>query len=90
MHVFAGRHPCLWCNIRADQLKQPRQERGTFSPRTLDSLQADHLKFQTIGKGDLRQAKNYNNVIGPVFFDVPLFRTLRSRILNRSVERCFL
>ena len=68
----AGRHPCLWCTIRVDQLKQPRHARGKLPPRTLDSLQADYLQFATTGKGDIRKAKEFNNVIGPVFFNVPL------------------
>ena len=72
LKIHAGRHPCLWCTIRADQLKQTQHERGKLPLRTLDSLKADYLRFETIGKGDIRQAKNFNNVIGPVFFNVPL------------------
>ena len=67
-----GQHPCFWCTIRTDQLKQPRHARGPLPPRTLDSLQADSLRFSTTGKADIRKAKDFNNVIGPVFFNVPL------------------
>ena len=76
LKIHAGRHPCLWCTILADQLKQPQHERGKLPLRTLDSLKADYLRFETIGKGDIRQAKNFNNVIGPVFFNVPLSQVL--------------
>ena len=47
-------------------------ERGKYPARTLESLQADHLRFESIGKGDIRQAKYYNNVIGSSFFSVAL------------------
>ena len=70
-HII-GRHPCLWCTVHSDQLKQPLSERTKLPPRTLNSLQADYLRFQTAGKGDLRQAKHFNNAISPVFFNVPL------------------
>ena len=71
-HTFKGRHPCLWCTIPSDELKKPQYERGKYPARTLESLQADHLRFESIGKGDIRQAKYYNNVIGSAFFNVPL------------------
>ena len=71
-YVYAGRHPCIWCIIRADQMKQPRQERGTLQPRSLESLEADYLCFQGNGKSDIRKAKEYNNVIRQVFFNIPL------------------
>ena len=35
----------------------------------LTPLQADYLRYEITGKGDPRQAKNFNNVIGPVFFN---------------------
>ena len=52
-------------------MKLPREERPAVSPRTLDSLQADLLLFQTAGQGNLKQAKNFNNVIGQYFFKIP-------------------
>ena len=67
-----GRHPCLWSTINSEQMKLPREERPAVAPRTLDSLQADLLLFQTSGNGDLKQAKKINNVIGQYFFKIPL------------------
>ena len=52
-------------------MKVPREERGKCLPRTLDSLDADYLRFQASGKGDIRRAKEYNNVIGRFFFNIP-------------------
>ena len=40
--------------------------------RSLESLIADHTRFLTEGRGNLRVAKQYNNAIGEVFFDIPL------------------
>ena len=59
LKIHAGRHPCLWCTIRADQLKLPQHERGKLPLRTLDSLKADYLRFETIGKreGDQRRKR---------------------------------
>lgn len=53
-------------------MKIPRDERGKFQTRTLNSLKADHLRFETEGEGKLKEAKFYNNVISSYFFDIPL------------------
>ena len=53
-------------------MRQPREERPYYAPRTLQSLQADLLLFETAGKGDMKTAKNYNNVINQYFFPIPL------------------
>ena len=55
-------------------MKISRRERfsDNTASRSLDTLQADHLQFATKGKGDTKQAKNYNNVIRPYMLDVPL------------------
>ena len=68
----AGRHCCLYCEITADQMKHPLHERGPAPVRTLSTLQRDYLQFCTQGKGNLKNAKNFNNVIGQPFFDIPL------------------
>ena len=66
-------------------MKQPRQERGTLQPRSLDSLEADYLRFQGDGKGDIRKAKEYKNVIGQVFFNIPLSQ-VSSLIESRNMK----
>ena len=77
---FSGRHPCLWCIVQSNAMKVPREERGRSEPRTLDSLQADYLRFQTTGKGDLKQAKFFNNAIRPIFFDIPINQVRLQRL----------
>ena len=54
-------------------MKIPLSVRTSSPTRTLNSLQADHLRFETQGKGDVKnKAKLYNNVIGSQLFDIPL------------------
>ncbi len=42
-------------------------KRNQSSPRTLDTLHTEK------GGGNLKKAKEYNNVIGPPFFNIPFF-----------------
>ena len=63
---FAGRHRCLWCQISSDALKFPRAQRGRIAPRTLQGIQDE------ASGGNLKNAKNFNNVIGPHFLDIEL------------------
>ena len=71
---YSGRHNCLWCLITSSELKIPLEERkskGQSTPRTLESLRADHQSFVSSG-GDLNTAKDHNNVIEEQFFNIPL------------------
>ena len=73
VHVHVGRHPCLWCEVARHQLKIPPQDRAHIAPlRSLQSLENNYNMFTTQGKADLRKAKEYNNVIGKSFFQIPL------------------
>ena len=73
--VMAGRHNCLWCLITSSDLKKPLADRQrSMNPtplRTLDSLRSDHQSFMSAG-GILNDAKEHNNVIGELFFDIPI------------------
>ena len=53
-------------------MRIPLQERGQSPMRSLDTLQRDYLRFCSEGKGSLKNAKHFNNVIGQPFFDIPL------------------
>lgn len=71
-HPPAGRHCCLYCTIASDQMKVPPASRAKqVTTRTLESLKADHARFMG-GGGNIKQAKFYNNVICPLYFDIPL------------------
>ena len=43
-----GRHCCLWCTIRGDQLKVPLSQRGRLPQRSLESLKHDHQRFMML------------------------------------------
>ena len=40
--------------------------------RSLASLEVDHNRFLTDGCGNLKKAKQYNNIISKAFFKIPL------------------
>ena len=41
--------------------------------RTSDSIWGDHLRFESSGRGDLKQAKHYHNAVrNPLFRSIPL------------------
>ncbi len=67
-----GRHNCLWCLVPSSKLVESPSCRGSFQLRTLESLRDDHRRFMTAGKGNLKAAKNYNNIIGEILLDIPL------------------
>ncbi len=66
-----GRHCCILCEIRQDQLKVPKEDRPPIPERTLATLLKDHSIFMKHG-GNIKNAKHYNNAILPPFFDIPL------------------
>ncbi len=54
------------------KLSETPSKRGSFPARSLESLQEDHARFLSEGRGNLKVAKNYNNVIGVALFQIPL------------------
>ncbi len=60
-------------------MRVPLKERGRSVPRTLKSLYEDHMKFATKGKGNIKLAKHYNNVIAPAFFDIPITQVSKTQ-----------
>ena len=68
---LSGRHCCLWCHIRTNDMQVPRKTRGPSRERSLDTLAHDHQQYLAAG-GNIRNAKDFNNVIGPYFFEIPL------------------
>ncbi len=76
--INLGRHCCLWCDVNADRLKEPRASRkkptkptDTINQRSLQGIKDDHKRFLDDG-GNLKNAKLFNNVICPNFFDIEL------------------
>ena len=56
-------------------MKTERKKRGDKEKRTLESLTNDFESFMMSG-GDIKKAKNHNNVISKFLFDVPLDQVL--------------
>ena len=82
MYFKKGRHNCLWCLIPSSKLIESPAKRGSFPMRSLESLKADHTRFLTEGRGNLRVAKQYNNAIGEVFLR---YSSQQCKILSRQV-----
>ncbi len=66
------RHNCLWCLITRSKLAEPKDKRGSYAARSLDSLKADYARFTSQGHGNRSLAKEYNNVIGAIILDIPI------------------
>ena len=43
-------------------------------PRGLKGIKEDFKRFIEIGEGDYKNAKKFNNVINPPFFNIPVGR----------------
>ena len=74
-HVpFSGRHCCLWCLTATEQLRVPPQTLGPVTPRTTESIIADHKHFLEDG-GKIKRDKLFNNAVGmPIFPTIPLIQ----------------
>ncbi len=59
--------------------------RGRSVPRTLNTLYEDHMNFATKGKGIIKLAKHYNNVIAPYFFDIPITQVSLKNTKNKTI-----
>ena len=69
--MYAGRHCCLWCHIESSALQSPPHIHGAVTPRTDATLASDLQDFQRNGS-NIKNAKNFNNVIRKPFFPIPL------------------
>lgn len=70
----AAIHPCLWCKVTQTGMQPNPAQQLQVDGRTLDGIRKDHERFQTIGKGALKDAQLFNNVIHPPIWDIPPFR----------------
>lgn len=68
LSVTLGRHCCIYCLIRQDQLNIPPEVRGAISLRTIESICRDHKRFLDSG-AKLNNAKHHNNCINEPFFN---------------------
>jgi hypothetical protein len=66
----------LWCHITQKELKEAPSAQEQPTPRDLNTLAAAHLQFTTQGKGDIKAAKKFYNVIASPFFPIPLAQVI--------------
>ena len=69
-----ARRCCLWCHITSANLKTPLSVRCQQPGRSLDTLDQDYKKFMTVGKGDIKVIKLYNNVIAPAIVKISIYK----------------
>jgi hypothetical protein len=63
-------------------LIKPRSERGRSPARTLQGIREDHQRFLTEGKGNIKKAKLFNNVISEHFFDIAVEEVLYVHVIH--------
>ena len=68
---FLGRHCCLFCETTKANMQLPEGRREKCKRRTLESLRKDLQAFIAAGN-DIKNAKDFNNVIDEVIFNVEL------------------
>ncbi|XP_064639775.1 uncharacterized protein LOC135495245 [Lineus longissimus] len=68
----SGRHPCLWCEVSSQEMQTPLGARGHAAKRSKHTLTRDHRRFLNEGKGMIKDAKNYNNVINEKLIGIRL------------------
>ena len=70
MFVSLHSDPCLWCEIAQEEMKIPKDKRNS-TKHTLHSLETDLATSREAG-GNLKHAKQYNNVIDDVYFNISI------------------
>ncbi|XP_047127237.1 uncharacterized protein LOC124808269 isoform X1 [Hydra vulgaris] len=67
-----GRHCCLFCEITSSEMQLNIEARTRpILLRTLAILKSDYERFKNDG-GNIKRAKNFNNVIDEPLFDIPI------------------
>ena len=66
----SGKHPCLWCEITADDMQVPLFVRQNIpcNKRSLANLKENYKRFLDDHQGNIKHAKMIKNVICDVFF----------------------
>ena len=67
-----GKHFCLWCHLKYEDIQVPLDTRGKAKKRKLRTMIRDNKRFVTEGKANLVQAGNFNNVIHKPLWNIPL------------------
>ena len=70
----AGKHPCLWCHITAEEMQHPKfiRNQNLAEKRTLGNLKENYNAFRSEHNSNIKFAKKAYNVIGGIFFNILL------------------
>ncbi|XP_066931554.1 uncharacterized protein [Clytia hemisphaerica] len=68
----SGRHCCLYCNTTYANMQPQKKDQAANTPRSLKTLREKLNKFRTAGGNDIKNAKEYDNVIDDAMFNVEL------------------
>lgn len=71
-NFLTGRHPCLWCTILAIEMSLAKDKRSPYFLRTVEHFEKQFSEFQEKGRGDIKKAKNFFNVIQRPMFEIQL------------------
>ncbi|KAI8497930.1 hypothetical protein Bbelb_245820 [Branchiostoma belcheri] len=67
-----GVHPCLWCEVTQADMRLSKDSRPSAALRSLTSLTTNYQRFMAEGKGNIKKAKDFKNVIAIPMFNIPL------------------
>ena len=85
---YSGRHCCLWCYATYDQMRQDSETREHINKRTLESIKKDLELFKEKFGGNLKHAKEANNIIDDIYFPIPIdqvhFICIQQKLNNQS------
>ena len=84
--LILGRHCCLWCLIKQDQLKLSPAVRPAIQLRTISSILADNQRFVDAGSNP-KNVKHFNNcLLEPLLTNFPL--TQVHILYIQYIEQC--
>ena len=72
LYFTLGTYPCLWCLILGTAMHLPKNQRGEAQKRTLDGMREHLREFKDKGRGDLKKAKSFFNVIYEPLLEIPI------------------
>ena len=72
LSLKTGHHPCIWCTILTVEMTLTKEKRRRVMTRTLQHLEEQLNDFKEKGRGDLKNAENFFNVIHEPLLNIPV------------------
>ncbi|CAH1270873.1 Hypp4478 [Branchiostoma lanceolatum] len=68
-----GVRPCVYCEVKKESMHMPKEDREiVIHMRSLERMDEQHKDFLERGRGMIKNAKLYKNVIAPAMYRIPL------------------